>query len=1166
MKQNVSCPGGLLLQIEISVFQSRFFKSCSFLALLAVFVSVAASQSDQQPAKPEADLPAVTVTPTPTVADNATINLHRWGAVTLFHGLPSDRVNAIAEDASGVLWFGTDNGLVRYDGRNVHEALLPSRRILALKLDHRGDLWIGTDAGAARLRGNRIEVLPETRGSAVSGIASSRQGGQGEVTIVKGGGEIIRYQERAEGESRSESGAQIRLVATRLDPNTHPLLKSPKQADEILPLAAVTLISSGDWLIGSSGRGLLINRGNDLREASTRPPRPYFISSIYDDGARVWLAEQASARAGGLWFWKHPVAPAPGAVPGDGTLARTSFDAGPLTAVHGGDGELWVGSTGRGAFLLRFEDGGVKRVEHLTFENTAGGLRSNRINAIFRDREGVVWFGSDRGVCRYDRSSFRASTVSNHPQSNYVRVMLHTSDGETWLGTNRGLFKLATGGESSNPDRGASDSWAEVPELEGRSIYTLTENGGAVWVGAVGGLFVKPKGASNFSRVPSATDASTTGDEASNDASAGAGNEAEQAAPKETPQVETQQATQEQATRQPDVSATKEIVRAIAGFRGQIYAAFYESRVERVETSASGFTRAPALTDAGARRATCMAVERQNGADAALWYGTADGELRRFDGSRTTSIPLPQKQSSADRGIRALAVTDRGVWIGSSHGLYLREGDSFSEIKPDVDVWSLLVTRETAQENAPREIVWVATRNAGLIKLLFYQKEKVSARFDTEQGLPSQQIFAVTSGANGEVWIGTNRGVARHRPSQVEPRLQIKRLVADKIYLPEDLTTELPLPHTARSLLLEVAGIGSKTFSSQFQYEFTRFDKNGNETKNIQTDPQFPVENLQSGLYTIVARAISRDLVYSAPLSLRLRIERAPFPWATLLLATLLAVAVAAAALAFRQQFRLAATNRALEKTNIELTETRLRLANETEAERSRIARDLHDQTLADLRHLLVMTDQLSNGAPQSAPSSASSSSGPSSGSPSGLEDSTPSPVALRRKIEAISSEIRHICEDLSPSALENIGFLPALEWALSNAVAQLPAEEKFAYEFTCETSLEDSLRLSHIERIQLYRMVQEALNNTCRHARAKHVNMDVRVENSTDLVIEVRDDGVGFDGARINKTGHGIANIRSRANLIGAKAEWKNARPGCRFEIRKEGCVTADRGLEIAD
>ena len=256
----------------------------------------------------------------------------------------------------------------------------------------------------------------------------------------------------------------------------------------------------------------------------------------------------------------------------------------------------------------------------------------------------------------------------------------------------------------------------------------------------------------------------------------------------------------------------------------------------------------------------------------ALWYGTADGELRRFDGSRTSSFTLPQKQPSAERAIRSIAVTEKGVWIGSSQGLYLREGDSIREIRPD-DVWSLLVTREGMQDNAPREIVWVATKNSGLVKLLPYQK--IWARFETEQGLPSQQVFALAPGSNGELWIGTNRGVARHRPSQVEPRLQIRRLVAaNRIYLPEDLTAELSLPHTTRSLLLEVTGVGSKTFSSQFQYEFALLGKNGNEEKKIQNDSQFLVEGLQSGLYTIVARAISRDLVYSPPLNVRLRIQR----------------------------------------------------------------------------------------------------------------------------------------------------------------------------------------------------------------------------------------------------------------------------------------------------
>ncbi|HEY6400043.1 MAG TPA: two-component regulator propeller domain-containing protein, partial [Blastocatellia bacterium] len=581
------------------MFKSKLIKSFSFLTLFAVFISVAAQQSDQQ-SQSEPEITAVAVTPTPAAVDNATINLHRWGAVTLFHGLPSDRVNAITEDAGGVLWFGTDTGLVRYDGRNVepappapNEAALPSRRILALKFDHRGHLWIGTEAGAARLIGNRIEVLPETRGRAVSSIAFSQQG---EAAVVTSAGEIIRYREQVErGQGAreisrsassyinpSDSNTAVTLVG-KLDPNAHPLLKSPKQPGATLPLAAIIPGSSGDWLIGSTGRGLLINQENDLREASTRTPRPYFVSSIYDDGERVWLAEQASARAGGLWFWK------------DGALTRTSFQsgqAGPLTAVHGGDGELWVGSAKQGAFLLRYENGGVKVIEHLTFDNTAGGLRSDQINAIFRDHEGVVWFGSDRGVCRYDRSSFRASTISGNPQSNYARTILHASNGETWLGTNRGLFRLANGGESSASEEGDSDSWVEVPELDGRSIYALTEDNGAIWVGAVGGLFVKSKGASNFSRVLSATEASTS-------AATGA-NEAEQSAPAETRQTETQptqSATQEQATQKPEGAgsyATKEIVRAIAGFRGQIYAAFYEGRIERVDTTTSGFTRATA--------------------------------------------------------------------------------------------------------------------------------------------------------------------------------------------------------------------------------------------------------------------------------------------------------------------------------------------------------------------------------------------------------------------------------------------------------------------------------------------------------------------------------------------------------------------------------------------
>jgi signal transduction histidine kinase/ligand-binding sensor domain-containing protein len=1132
MRLNGYLSNGSYKPNEVVVSKFRFAKISLLLLIAALIASVVFSQSDQtSQSGTELEPPATPVSNSPT-ADDATLNLHRWGAVTLFHGLPSDRVNAIAEDARGLMWFGTDNGLVRYDGRNVEpvpgEASLPSQRILALKLDARESLWIGTDAGAARWRDGRIEVLEEARNQTVTSIDASPQG---EVAMVTAQGEILRYNERRDGQPHSELAAPAHLSVTKLSPATHAVLKSPNQPNEALPLAAIASLGaneqtsrqangqSDEWLIGSGGRGVLITQAGDIREATSKPPRPYFVASVFAGGGRVWLGEQGERQAGSLWLLK-------GSVP-----VRQSIDTGGVTVISGGsssaDGTFWVGTTKRGVFLLKPEepaDSAPKLIEHLTFENTSGGLRSNRINAIFRDREGVIWFGTDRGVCRYDRESFRATTVSTNSQSNYVRTMLQTGDGGVWAGTNRGLFKLL--------DEGAQVKAVEVGELQTRSVYGLLEDAaGGVWAATNSGLFVKAKTSTSFARVaPPPETAITIGEEA---------------AAAETARPEGAAGEPADLKSQLPNSRPRESVRAIASFRGHLYAAYFDRGIERID----GDKRVPVLTDAAAQRAICLAVE----ADQALWFGTSEGELWRYDGSAPRRVEWPgisspdqssgldkSSNNKSEHAIRSIAIAGNRLWIGTSQGLFAREGDKFHKAIENVDVNDLLIRRDPSG----REMIWCATKNAGLIKLL--PDKNVSIRFDTEQGLVSQQVFALAARPQApqedtdgdEIWIGTNRGVVRHRASAARPRLIVKRLVAEKIYLPDELVAELALPHTLRSFLLEVAGLGSKTFPSQFQYEFSLQTRRGAELKKVQTrDPQFTAGDLQSGGYAVVVRAISRDLVYSEPLTIRVRIQSAPFPWGTLLLAALLAVAVIAAVWAFRQQLRLSKTNRRLAETNVELHETRLRLANETEAERSRIARDLHDQTLADLRHLLVLTDQLP--------------ARPSREAANDEDSSAPSPAELRREIEAVSKEIRRICEDLSPSALENIGFLPALEWALSDAVAHLALEEKFAYEFVCEPELEDRLRLSQIEQIQLYRIVQEALNNVCRHARAKQVQLSVRAEKG-DLVIEICDDGEGFDGQSTNKTGHGLANIRSRANLIGVQVSWHDAHPGCRFTVRK--------------
>src|SRR5262249_9442941 len=149
-------------------------------------------------------------------------------------------------------------------------------------------------------------------------------------------------------------------------------------------------------------------------------------------------------------------------------------------------------------------------------------------------------------------------------------------------------------------------------------------------------------------------------------------------------------------------------------------------------------------------------------------------------------------------------------------------------------------------------------------------------------------------------------------------------------------------------LSLEVSAQATRTYPEQFQYSFRVTDRDGREVvSKLSRESQLLVEGLKPGGYDVEVRAYNADLVSSDPLSIRFSIARAPFPWTSAALGCLLLLAVIALVWGWRQNHKLAGTNR-------ELAVTRFQLANETETERRRIARDLHDQTLADLRRLMM--------------------------------------------------------------------------------------------------------------------------------------------------------------------------------------------------------------------
>jgi signal transduction histidine kinase len=165
---------------------------------------------------------------------------------------------------------------------------------------------------------------------------------------------------------------------------------------------------------------------------------------------------------------------------------------------------------------------------------------------------------------------------------------------------------------------------------------------------------------------------------------------------------------------------------------------------------------------------------------------------------------------------------------------------------------------------------------------------------------------------------------------------------------------------------------------------------------------------------------------------------------------------------------------------------------------------------------------------------------------PNGVSGKQLDPLLLRTEIESISQEVRRICEDLSPSVLQNVGFAAALEFALSHAVQDAPPDRRFDYEFVCDESLEERAKLPPNVQMQIYRMVQEAVSNIWRHAGASHVKMTVDTLPGGDFFLQLEDNGRDFDpGEQKNLEGRGLANMRARASLIGAEISWEKQESG---------------------
>ncbi len=157
------------------------------------------------------------------------------------------------------------------------------------------------------------------------------------------------------------------------------------------------------------------------------------------------------------------------------------------------------------------------------------------------------------------------------------------------------------------------------------------------------------------------------------------------------------------------------------------------------------------------------------------------------------------------------------------------------------------------------------------------------------------------------------------------------------------------------------------------------------------------------------------------------------------------------------------------------------------------------------------------------------------------LKSKLPSNADLEARIAHLNAMLndgialkRRIIENLRPSALNNLGLVPALEMLVRET------QERLGVPLTADLI---PVEASSEAALTIYRFVQEALTNVARHAQARHVRVSLGARDG-HIHVEVHDDGVGFDPASVDARTHGLSGMRFRVESLGGTVVI-TSRPG---------------------
>jgi signal transduction histidine kinase/ligand-binding sensor domain-containing protein len=823
---------------------------------------------------------------------------------------------------------------------------------------------------------------------------------------------------------------------------------------------------------------------------------------------------------------------------------------GDLTSLHIQDGGIpWIRLDGQWVQMV------LQNLVHLV-PGPSGKVR--KVVQAVASREGGAWLVSDWGIHRIKDGRFLAEIPFPEPIGD-SSAGLEDRDGNLWIGSwVQGLWRYSPDGgiQRFALDRGA-------PSEPVRSLFEDSE--GNIWMGMEGsGLHRLRRRAFRTARTGSAAASSITRSVAEDTVGRiwFAGQEG----------VSVMDPT---AGSKSQLILEQALCRSVfCDSSGTIWAGTYSGMIHRIDPDRG--LRAEPLEMEERRNVAVLFEEPGLG----IWVGREDG-LSRIVGNRLMRVPLPVSQE--DSGVRAMALDSRRrLWLGlDGGGLLVRESGDWSRfplpgLPERLTVSALLVDSD--------QTVWVAVAAGGLVRIRdgqakrlhpgdaglpkwpsgfvedrhghlwigssdgVYRVERsilngwadgvevtgVPRRFGREDGMETSECSAgiqpsVVRSRGGQVWFATFGGVAvvdpdRLPPSPSPPRARIEVLEyggsrrqtvflsgdADRVVSPG--APPIGIPTGSQSVELRyTAPRFMGTEQLRFRYRLTGLESEWNPAGSRRVASY---QGLPPGDYRFEVAACNEDGVWGPPspgaeFRILPRFHQTWWFRGGVLLA-LLGVAAAA----------YNARIRGFTRENLARKAFSQRLIDSQEAERQRIARELHDslgQNLLVIRNRLALAQQ-------------------HLGNPERVAEQ------LREAADVASGsvrEVREISQNLRPFQLDELG----LERALSASLQRIASSSAIQIRWSLSGVGE------HIPRelgIHLFRIVQECVNNVVKHSHAATCEVLVSREPGRVLV-EIVDDGCGFDLEQTEHDraiggGNGLSNIRERARLLGGSVDIRTA------------------------